>query len=49
MIDLIIDTEIMDKRVGEQGEPDVSTSAGQKEIEMRRIQKEREDAGLPPD
>lgn len=49
MIDLIIDTEIMDKRVGEQEEPDVATSAGQKEMEMRRLQKEREAQGLPPD
>jgi len=48
MIDLIIESEIMDKREKED-ELDSSTAAGQKEVEMRRIQKEREAQGLPPD
>jgi len=39
----------MDKRTGKDDEPDVATSAGQKEMEFRRIQKEREAQGLPPD
>jgi len=49
MIDLIIDTEIMDKKDVRDTEVDSSTAAGRAELDMRRIQEERERQGLPPD